>query len=388
MHQIPKRTDHSISRLTAAVSIILLVLLLSGCSALFGSDEPATTTAPVAERQVVPTFTPTPLAQPTEPPATPITAPTLESPTAAPPAEAITATTPISAPIPPTPAPTVVAARLTVTGEIVNLRSGPGTAFDLVGTANLGQNFELRARNAQGDWWQVCCVNDQPGWVYGELASVENADALPIADAEVSTPADATPTPASVAVAPTATPAADSAPTDTPTVAAPAPSAPVTAPDPASSSAGFFDPNAQYQIVHFKVLGLDENNGGIRDSSAQHLIFLTVLDQNGNGVDGAVVKNLVGEKGEFVVGNKGPGKTEITMYYEPFKLVVASDPSGAVTSQVSNQMGLAFPHLPDLVGKLGDVNYEYGACPTLEIKCQWPIQAIHFSYEITFQKVK
>ncbi len=126
----------------------------------------------------------------------------------------------------------------------------------------------------------------------------------------------------------------------------------------------------------------------IRDSTAQHLIFLTVLDQNGNGVDGTVVRNLVGDKSEVTTGNKGPGKAEITMYYEPFKLTVASDPSGPVTSQVSNQMGLIFPHLPDLVGKLGDVNYEYGACPTLEIKCQWPLSAIHFSYEITFQKVK
>ena len=144
----------------------------------------------------------------------------------------------------------------------------------------------------------------------------------------------------------------------------------------------------RYQIVHFKVLGLDENNGGIRDSTAQHLIFLTVLDQNGAGVDGAVVRNLVGDKSEVVTGGKGPGKAEITMYYEPFKLTVANDPSGPVTSQVSNQMGLIFPHLPDIVGKLGDVNYEYGACPTIDIKCAWPLSAIHFSYEITFQKVK
>ena len=184
--------------------------------------------------------------------------------------------------------------------------------------------------------------------------------------------------PAEAATAEAAT--AEAAPT-----AAPAPAAPY---DPTVSSDGNFDPNAQYQIVHFKVLGLDENNGGIRDSTAQHLIFLTVLDQNGNGVDGAVVRNLVGDKSEVTTGNKGPGKAEITMYYEPFKLTVASDPSGPVTSQVSNQMGLIFPHLPDLVGKLGDVNYEYGACPTLEIKCQWPLSAIHFSYEITFQKVK
>jgi hypothetical protein len=140
--------------------------------------------------------------------------------------------------------------------------------------------------------------------------------------------------------------------------------------------------------VAFKVLGLEENNGGIRDSTAQHHIFLTVLDPSGSGVDGAVVRNLVGDRSEVVTGSKGPGKAEITMYYEPFKLTVVADPSGPVSSQISNQMGLVFPHLPDLVGKLGDVNYEYGACPTLEIRCQWPISAIHFSYEITFQKVR
>jgi hypothetical protein len=186
-------------------------------------------------------------------------------------------------------------------------------------------------------------------------------------------------------VAETAPPAAETPAAETPPAEVPAALAPY---DPAASSAGNFDPNAQYQIVHFKVLGLEENNGGIRDSGAQHHIFLSVLDQNGNGVDGAVVRNLVGDKSEVVTGNKGPGKTEITMFYEPFKLAVVSDPSGPVTSQVSNQMGLIFPHLPDLVGKLGDVNYEYGACPTIDIKCEWPLSAIHFSYEITFQRVR
>ena len=190
-----------------------------------------------------------------------------------------------------------------------------------------------------------------------------------------------TPTPAAVAVAPTTAPVADQ-PTPTSAPAAPAP------PPVDNGSAGDFNPDAQYQIVHFKVLGLDENNGGIRDSRAQHHIFLTVLDQSGNGVNGAVVENLVGEKGQIVTGDKGPGKAEITMYYEPFKFRVVADGAGPVTSQVSNQMGLAFPHLPDIVGKLGGLDYEYAVCPTLEVKCQWPIQAVHFSYEITFQKVK
>jgi uncharacterized protein YraI len=281
---------------------------------------------------------------------------------------------------------------LTITSDLVNVRSGPGTEYDLVGSAATGETFAVVAKNAAGDWWQVCCVGGQNGWVFAELATVQNGEGVavaadlataPVAAAPAATVAplaDAAPTPAVAETAPTV------APTEAPTeVPAPAPSAPY---DPAADSAGNFDPNAQYQIVNFKVRGLEENNGGIRDSGAQHHIFLTVLDQNGNGVDGAVVRNLVGDKSEVTTGAKGPGKAEITMFYEPFKLAVVSDPSGPVTSQVSNQMGLIFPHLPDIVGKLGDVNYEYGACPTIDIKCQWPLSAIHFSYEITFQKVK
>jgi hypothetical protein len=275
----------------------------------------------------------------------------------------------------PTPTP-VTKPQLTVIADVVNVRRAPSVDAEVVGVVTAEQQFEVTGRTPTDDWWQICCVAGQSGWLFGELAAVTNGDMAPI-----------------VAVAPevveappaASTPAEQPAPSIPTEAVAEAPAAP---PDPAASSAGWFDPNAQYQIVHFKVLGLEENNGGIRDSSAQHLIFLTVLDQNGNGVDGAVVRNLVGDKSEVVTGSKGPGKAEITMYYEPFKLTVVSDPSGPVTSQVSNQMGLVFPHLPDLVGKLGDVNYEYGACPTIDIKCSWPISAIHFSYEITFQKVK
>ncbi|MEZ4658593.1 MAG: hypothetical protein R2911_13565 [Caldilineaceae bacterium] len=258
------------------------------------------------------------------------------------------------------------------------MRSGPGTEYDLAGAANQGEAFELLAKNDAGDWWQVCCVNEQQVWIYGPLARVENAESIAVA-VDIPQP----PTAAPVAEQPAVE---QPAPADQPPAAeAPAPAAPY---DPNASSAGNFDPNAQYQVVNLHVLGLDENNGGIRSPQSLHYILVTVLDQNGNGVDGAMVRNLVGEKGEVVTGGKGPGKAEITMFYEPFKLTVVSDPSGPVTSQVSNQMGLAFPHLPDIVGKLGDENYEYGVCPTLEIKCQWPIQAVHFSYEITFQKVR
>ena len=370
------------SRLPFSISGYLLVVTLLGGCGIFGPAAAPTPTAPAYA--AVPTFTPTPkLANLPPPTATPPVA--IASAVAA---DVVVTTT---APLTPTQAvtlPTVqvitptntpaAEPRLIITGDAVNVRSGPGTTFDLIGAAVKGGDFQLLARNAQGDWWQICCVNGQPGWVFGELATVENAESVAVA-ADMPTPAPSTPV--ALAEAPTAAPVAEPpTPTSAPAAPAPAPST--------DSSAGDFNPDAQYQIVHFKVLGLDENNGGIRDSRAQHHIFLTVLDQNGNGVNGAVVENLVGEKGQIVTGDKGPGKAEVTMYYEPFKLRVVSDGSGPVTSQISNQMGLAFPHLPDIVGKLGGLDYEYAVCPTLDVKCQWPIQAVHFSYEITFQKVK
>ena len=395
-----------------APAVLLLALaataaLLGGCG-LFGS---AGETTPVPTRTPLPTFTPTPQAppaaaepSPTVPPAAdtaPLTG--VEALAAAP---VVTASLPVTASEPPTAtgsvgdaapsapaAPAPVPATLTITSDLVNVRSGPGTEYDLVGTAATGETFTVVAKNAGGDWWQVCCVAGQNGWVFGELASVQNGDAAAVAAGPDAAPAPAEAAPtapaapdAATEVAPTEAPSPEVA--VEPTPAPPAASAPY---DANASSEGNFDPNAQYQITYFHVRGLDENNGGIRDSAAQHLIFVTVLDANGNGVDGAVIRNLIGEGGEWTTGNKGPGMTEITMYYEPFKLVVASDPSGAVTSQVSNRMGLITPHLPDIVGKLGDVNYEYGVCPTIDIKCGWPLseyQYVHFSYDITFQKVK
>ena len=260
-------------RAAQGLTILGLATLLAGCG-LFGSSDTAPTAIPT--RTPFPTFTSTPVAEST-PTATP--APAQPQAAATSPVAPTAETPPTATPAPPTPP---AAARLTVTSDLVNVRSGPGTDFGLVGTAATGESFEVTGRNEAGDWWQICCVNGQPGWVFGELATVENAAAVQLAaDLPGSRPgagfrlgggAHRSPGRSSCGslrpAAPTAAPR--------PPAAAPAPAAPY---DPTASSAGNFDPNAQYQIVHFKVLGLDENNGGIRDSSSQHLIFLTVLDQ-------------------------------------------------------------------------------------------------------------
>jgi len=224
-------------------------------------------------------------------------------------------------------------------------------------------------------------------------------------------PPSATPTPApptdtptpSPTPSPTSTATATIAPTEEPTATlppleltpteTPLPVEPTTTPVPAEPTATLAptdtpQPEVAYKIVHFKVLGEGENNGGIFNAGGQHFIFLTVLDAAGNGLDGAIVKDANGSSLEVVTGSKGPGKAEISMEYEPYKLYVAADPAGPTTSEISNQMSTLYPHIPDVVGKLGDINNEYSVCPTPEIRCTPPFYNVHFSYEITFQKVR
>ena len=54
---------------------------------------------------------------------------------------------------------------LKIETDIINVRSGPDTSFGLVGTANMGERFEIKGRNADGSWYLICCVNGQQGWV-------------------------------------------------------------------------------------------------------------------------------------------------------------------------------------------------------------------------------
>lgn len=418
--------------------LALSILFISGCSRFFGPEE-AAETAPAPTRAAVPTFTPT-----TESPTT--ESPTAETPQGAAedsadrPVQPIEMSTETPAPadeaageadgeaaaatVQPTPAPVTLAtlmaatttaedgadsaaeggadapagAYVVVAAEIINVRSGPGTGYDIIGSVSSGEQLPTTGRNEQGDWWQVCCFeNEQPGWLYGALLDVQQGESVAVA---LDIPPSPTPAPTT---APAQEPVQESAPESAPAEAAPEPTpepAPAVAeappdppaaeppPDVHSTTAGYFDPNAQFHIVHYHVRGYEENNGGIFNNGGQHMIFITVLDENGAGIDGAVVKDALADDFSIVTGSKGPGKAEFEMFWEPYKLYVASTPSGPVTSQISNQMNTAKPHIPDIVGKMGPPENEYAICPTIDDRCEPPFFHAHWSYEITFQRVK
>lgn len=198
------------------VSLAGIVLVGSGCSRLFGPSPNPAPSPPAEVRQVVPTFTPTPVDQsaptPTEPPPTVAVLPPVEAPTTEP-AEEL-APDAVEAPTPePTPA---TRAQLTIEGEQVNARLGPGTDYGLAGDAARGQEFEIIGKTQQGDWWQVCCVNGQQVWIFAQLARTENAENVPVVT-------DLPPRPVAQAPTPAPPPPAEPPPAPEPEVEAPPP---------------------------------------------------------------------------------------------------------------------------------------------------------------------
>jgi len=49
-------------------------------------------------------------------------------------------------------------------GSIVNVRSGPGTGFSVLGRLRAGQSAPIIGRSANGAWWQIQ-FRDQPAWI-------------------------------------------------------------------------------------------------------------------------------------------------------------------------------------------------------------------------------
>ena len=111
---------------------------------------------------------------------------------------------PTDTPVPPTAAPVSVP-HFTVNGAQVNVRTGPGTVFSIIGTVEQGDRFDIGGRNVDGDWLEFCCVNGQRGWIFAQLlivsqetTSIPLAQNIPAAPTPANTPVSSpnTPTPA------------------------------------------------------------------------------------------------------------------------------------------------------------------------------------------------
>lgn len=82
--------------------------------------------------------------------------------------------------------PTPTSAPKVIVSDVVNLRSGPGTVYSVIGAAKSGEAYTITAKIPDGTWLEICCVSQSPAWVAasvvttsGDLAQVNVATEIP-----------------------------------------------------------------------------------------------------------------------------------------------------------------------------------------------------------------
>ncbi len=194
-------------RLQERQTLIPLLVALCAISLLVGCAAQPTTPAPTP-----PTPLPPPILVAThlmaavpiatrEPTSEPVLAPTAAAPAAtrlSPSAASSPTYTPPPTQTPrPTPAPTDTRTPTPVPQLVstsnVNIRSGPDTAYPIVGAAQIGDRFPVTGRNASSTWWQIEYKQGQ-AWIFGDLVTTEGVQAITIVTA-VPPPPTAVPPP-------------------------------------------------------------------------------------------------------------------------------------------------------------------------------------------------
>lgn len=94
----------------------------------------------------------------------------------------------------PSPEPQNPTAQVTAANG-VNVRTGPGEVYPIIGVAPFGTQGQVIGRSVDGLWWVVFVPNtsNAQGWVSAQFVNVTNADSVPVI------PAPPTPTPANTA---------------------------------------------------------------------------------------------------------------------------------------------------------------------------------------------
>ncbi len=192
-------------------------------------------------------------------------------------------------------------------------------------------------------------------------------------------PATDTPTPTPIPTdtpEPTATPVPPTdTPTPTPTLGPPTPTpVPTDTPTPTP-------PPVDFRIVKQRMLSMAEN-GGCRGN---HEIFVTVLDVNGNPLDGVTVEDEFRAVPPKVSGEKGPGKLEYDLWKNGFKLHVIRDEAGnPATSEMSDKLSSLDHDIPNQWLIEGGYCQSDADCNQRKDTNQLCVG--HYSFELVFQK--
>lgn len=199
-----------------------------------------------------------------------------------------------------------------------------------------------------------------------------------------------TPTPLPV---PTDTPTA--VPTDTPTVPPSATPVPATAtPVPATNTPApptntpepTATPEPTKPPVDFTVAeAFLIPNPQYNSCPGWHQIFVTVVDANGNPIDGAVVEDTFDAVPPHISGEKGPGKLEYDLWDNGYSLHITKKADGSpAASEVTPKLSSWDEDIPD--EWLVQANYCKDMADCAARKSHNQLCRGHYSYQVTFKR--
>ncbi len=264
----------------------------------------------------------------------------------------------------PTTPPAAATPFAVVNADSVNVRSGPSTDYPVQGRLDAGASVAIVGKNVAGDWWKICCVDGNQGWVKGSLVEGQGDLATVLAIADVPPPP----------------------PTQTPQPTSEQPTAAPQAPAPAATAAP--PPGVSYVVksVRLKSVGEDAQSC----TGGDHNIFVVVQDAAGAPLDGVRVREVFSGQIQ-VTGSqgKGPGRAMYDIYRGGGGQVDIVDDAGNRISELSRGMSDDWPEF-DLMKAAGYCNCK----PHLDdASCQADMQnktyffAVgHYAFVVIFQR--
>ncbi len=293
---------------------------------------------------------------------------------------------------PPAPTETPIPKPMVQASNAMNVRSGPGTAYPVVGALDTGQQSEIVGKNPQGDWWQVALPSGQNGWVYGPLVQTSGDTAAIAVAANIPEPPP-TPTPAPVAAAPPAeAPPAEAPPAEQPPAEAPpAEEPPAEAPPEEAPPAEEPPPRSgnDFVLIEKRLWSVEETGGHVDAAGSvtcgeKHELYVNVVDANGNRLNGVTVSSIY--NGEtYVTGaqGKGDGVVEYVLFGGQ-GVKVARDADGReVTSDIADGITTKSPEIPDEVLIQAGFCWDTASCDKFNYSAGcWG----HHSWSVTFQR--
>jgi hypothetical protein len=116
-----------------------------------------------------------------------------------------------------------------------------------------------------------------------------------------------------------------------------------------------------------------------------HQIYVTVVDVNGNPIDGVTVEDTFHAVPPKITGEKGPGKVEYDLWNNGFSLVVTKNLDGApATSEVTPKLSSWDEDIPD--EWLVQANYCRDMADCAARKAHNQLCRGHYSYNVVFKR--